>query len=37
MFLKSIALMEFIDIKPITNKFSDWVGLDASDDQNIIQ
>lgn len=29
--------MEFIDIKPITNKFSDWVGLDPSDDENIIQ
>ena len=34
--LKSIALMEFIPTKEITDKISEWLALDPNDDSNIL-
>jgi hypothetical protein len=34
--LKSIALMEFIPTKEITGKVSGWLGMDPSDESNIM-
>ena len=34
--LKSLALMEFIPTKQITDEISGWLRLDAQDDSNIV-